>query len=427
MQQSGGSIAEQQQQLHSMCDRERTWSSTAGERRSTGYGGCCGWRHSWTCWCSTWHWTSTGYGITMPGKKRRKQKESSFLDISILKKFLHTYEQHCEETQSSLSPTIKKSLSNCISNEVAITKFVLSSHETIPEGHPPVLFKPLVTTIRNLRYMLGKELCIWGILLSNLDIVSLALMLELNGRTIYPFHNLEMIDCGIDVWSMERLGKALSFSNLVSIVLDYNKELYLNGNYLQCSGAVELINTISTYALGLSAERHTASETNTDFAHHILEATGSAGIHTAVSDLDVVPETHQPAIPEGTENIKKRIGKKKKKREAPVAGPWLAKLHLADNGIDGRGNEGEAGVLEFTQLLSYLIRYSNHLAELDLDHNCIGELPANDILEALVERKKGKLSDLEIKVTAQISLDAFTSILKNSKKLKSIKKKKKRL
>nr|XP_033814775.1 RING-box protein 2 isoform X3 [Geotrypetes seraphini] len=410
----------------------------------------------------------------MPGKKRRKQKESSFLDISILKKFLHTYEQHCEETQSSLSPTIKKSLSNCISNEVAITKFVLSSHETIPEGHPPVLFKPLVTTIRNLRYMLGKELCIWGILLSNLDIVSLALMLELNGRTIYPFHNLEMIDCGIDVWSMERLGKALSFSNLVSIVLDYNKfgdegvkglvlgldgnkkllslslcycnlgtesgsvlgqviaqtaiqELYLNGNYLQCSGAVELINTISTYALGLSAERHTASETNTDFAHHILEATGSAGIHTAVSDLDVVPETHQPAIPEGTENIKKRIGKKKKKREAPVAGPWLAKLHLADNGIDGRGNEGEAGVLEFTQLLSYLIRYSNHLAELDLDHNCIGELPANDILEALVERKKGKLSDLEIKVTAQISLDAFTSILKNSKKLKSIKKKKKRL
>ncbi|XP_030073025.1 uncharacterized protein LOC115479302 isoform X2 [Microcaecilia unicolor] len=352
-------------------------------------------------------------------------------------------------------------------------KFVLSSPETVPEDFPPVLFKPLVKTIRDLRYMLGKELCIWGILLSNLDIASLAIMLELKGRTIYPFYKLEMIDCGIDVWSMERLGKALSFSNLVSIVLDYNKfgdegvkglvhglegnkkllslslcycnlgiesgsvlgpviahtaiqELYLNGNYLQCSGAVELITPISTYAQGLAAERDTAPETSTDFAHQILEATGSTGIYTAVSSLNVVPEKPQHAISDGNEDKKKRKGKNKKKRDAAVVGPWLAKLHLADNGIDGRGDEGETGVLEFSQLLSYLIRYSDHLSELDLDHNCIGELPANDILEALVERKKGKLSDLEMKVTVQISLDTFTSILKNSKKLKSIKTRKKK-
>ncbi|XP_029471589.1 uncharacterized protein LOC115098789 isoform X1 [Rhinatrema bivittatum] len=412
----------------------------------------------------------------MPEKKKKKQKvkPNPFLDVSILKKFLQTYERHCDEFQSSVSPTIKKGLWSCINNEVAITKFVLSSPETIPEDFPPVLFKPLVKTIRDMRYMLGKELCIWGILLSNLDTASLAIMLELNGRTIYPFCKLEMIDCDIDVWSMERLGKALRFSNLVSIVLDYNEfgdegvkgllhglegnkkllslslcycnlgaesgsalgpvvaqtaiqELYLNGNYLQCSGALELITPISMHTQYLAAERQTVLETSTDFAHQILEATESAGIHTAVSNLDVLPTTPQSAIPEDTnKDKKKRKGKKKKKRDAPEAGPWLAKLHLADNGIDGRGEEGETGVVEFTQLLSYLIRYSEHLSEVDLDDNCIGELSANDILQALEERKKGKLPNLEVKVTAQISLETFSSILKKSKKCKSIKKRKKK-
>ncbi|XP_029471591.1 uncharacterized protein LOC115098789 isoform X2 [Rhinatrema bivittatum] len=291
----------------------------------------------------------------MPEKKKKKQKvkPNPFLDVSILKKFLQTYERHCDEFQSSVSPTIKKGLWSCINNEVAITKFVLSSPETIPEDFPPVLFKPLVKTIRDMRYMLGKELCIWGILLSNLDTASLAIMLELNGRTIYPFCKLEMIDCDIDVWSMERLGKALRFSNLVSIVLDYNEfgdegvkgllhglegnkkllslslcycnlgaesgsalgpvvaqtaiqELYLNGNYLQCSGALELITPISMHTQYLAAERQTVLETSTDFAHQILEATESAGIHTAVSNLDVLPTTPQSAIPEDTNKDKKK-------------------------------------------------------------------------------------------------------------------------
>lgn len=35
------------------------------------------------------------------------------------------------------------------------------------------------------------------------------------------------------------------------------------------------------------------------------------------------------------------------------AGPWLVKLYLADNGIDGKGKEGENGLLEFTQILTW--------------------------------------------------------------------------
>lgn len=35
------------------------------------------------------------------------------------------------------------------------------------------------------------------------------------------------------------------------------------------------------------------------------------------------------------------------------AGPWLVKLHLADNGIDGKGKEGENGLSEFIQTLTW--------------------------------------------------------------------------
>lgn len=47
------------------------------------------------------------------------------------------------------------------------------------------------------------------------------------------------------------------------------------------------------------------------------------------------------------------IGIKKKIKDLTEAGPWLVKLYLADNGIDRRGKEGENGLLEFTQILTW--------------------------------------------------------------------------
>lgn len=34
-------------------------------------------------------------------------------------------------------------------------------------------------------------------------------------------------------------------------------------------------------------------------------------------------------------------------------GPWLVKLHVADNGIDGKGKEGEDGLLQFIHILTW--------------------------------------------------------------------------
>ena len=46
-------------------------------------------------------------------------------------------------------------------------------------------------------------------------------------------------------------------------------------------------------------------------------------------------------------------GIKKEIKDLIETGPWLVKLYLADNGIDGKGKEGENDLLEFTQILTW--------------------------------------------------------------------------
>ncbi|XP_063775603.1 uncharacterized protein LOC134911229 [Pseudophryne corroboree] len=408
----------------------------------------------------------------MPLKSKKKGKGVKVIDTSVLKKFMKTYENHCAQCQSSASSTITRALKKSIQNGSRYLRIILSCPESSSASSAPILLRPLLMTIRDERYMLGTDLCIWGISLSNQDVASLAILLELSGRTSYPFMRLEAIDCGIDVWSAERLGKAMRYSQLTSVILDYNEfqdegiqrlvhalegnmklvslsmcycnlgpasgtilgkllaesavsELYLTGNFLQCSGAVALITAIAEYAQGLSAVQ--SAEETTSLAHQILEAQDQVGIHTAVSGQ---PSTTDGSAVPAARSIEKRSskkkGRKKKNKPAPLPGPWVSKLHLGDNGIDAKGKERETGVLEFSQLLSSLIRYSEQLSELDIDDNCLGELPAADILEALTDRNQGKLPRLKIKVTAQISPFTFKAILKQSGKLKVLKKKRKK-
>ncbi|XP_072474228.1 uncharacterized protein [Notamacropus eugenii] len=371
-------------------------------------------------------------------KEKSKIKRSSLSIISVLTKFLKTYEKHCVQSQTSVCPAIKKALKTSIENEKILRKLMLVSPAISPAGFPEVSLEPLLKTIRDERYMLGRELCIWGMKLQNSDVASLAILLELRGRTVYPFSTLEIVNSQMDLWSVERLSKSLLSSNLLSIVLDYNKfgnegvdilmsglennqklkilslqycnlgptigsklgwaisqsaicELYLSGNYLQCSGALDLI-------------------------RHIAEFAETQGEDRAAKVLPDRRSPSQQVLP----------GIKKNTKGSSETGPWLTKLHLADNGIDGRGKEGERGILEFAQLLTYLIKYSDHLREIDLGSNVLGEIAATHILEALRERKKGKLPNLQIVVTPQISSDTFRSIWKNSKKFGSAHKKKKK-
>ncbi|XP_044288956.1 uncharacterized protein LOC123024844 [Varanus komodoensis] len=404
-------------------------------------------------------------------KLKGKAKAKTVSDVYILEKFLKTYEKHCMESQSCVSQTIKHGLRKCIANETLITKFVLTNVEPLSGNLHPVSLTPLLRTIRDERYQLGRELCIWGIKLSPQDIANLAILLELDGRTIYPFSKLEITHHALDLWTMERLGVALPYSNLSSLVLDYSKcgdngvsrlisglegnrklltlslcycdlgsesgstlatlviqtaicNLFLNGNHLQCLGAIQLLKPIAEYAerLGQEKERN-ASVSGADAPHPTIGAHQDAGIHSKVAHLNAASKTD---ILENTGKKKKRKGSKKKSKDLDP-GPCLTKLYLADNAIDGRFKQSEEKIWEFIQLLTCLIKNSDQLVEVDINGNAIGEQCAVKILEAIKERKKEKMPRLKIKVTPQISSVTFKEIFRSWSRNGPTKKRKKKV
>ncbi|XP_059850343.1 uncharacterized protein LOC132407605 isoform X1 [Hypanus sabinus] len=399
-------------------------------------------------------------------KKLKKNKKEQGKGVSIIvQKFLKTYECHCGQSSSAVSSVLVRNLQKCIENEEILTKLILAGPETSADSLPPVTLKPLLMTIRDERYMYGKELYVWHVALNNEDIANLAIILELRGRTSYPFSKIELLDCGIDTWSIERLGKSLNFSVLTCIVLDYNefldeglrglchglkgngqlltlsmcycnlgptsgsflgdlvaktaiKDLLLDGNNLQCVGACELIRFIANYA---ENEVKKKSDIEGETSKPVLEG----------ADLQSVSSNENTRLTDSVNmNISvpgsKKERKGKKKKELPQIGPWLSKLHLADNGIDGRGNEGKIGAMTFAETLCQLIKFSDHLTELHLDGNSLGELCGKQILDALRERKGAKLQDLKIEVSTQMNADTFINIFQNAKKHKKAKRKKKK-
>ncbi|XP_045435179.1 uncharacterized protein LOC118715275 [Pipistrellus kuhlii] len=412
----------------------------------------------------------------MPGEKTAAlSREGAPLPVApILQRFLKTYEERCAQEQTPVCPAIRKDLKTSIDDDQVLRKFVLVKPDDSQPSPLPMSLEPLLMTIRDASYRPGEQPCLWGLQLSNPEVASLALLLESKGHTPCPLTTLELIDCKMDPWSLGRLGQALQLSSLHSLVLDYctlgseeiesifsglknNRrlqglslrycglgppsgprlgsvicrsaicELHLDGNYLQCSGALALLRPIAEYA----------------------ESQGRGPPATAWPDSSVPPERvqssqrgsstlNQMTKSSETGTVKTTSGKKKKKKKRKKgtkkkmkglteAGPWLVKLYLADNGIDGKGKDGENSLLEFTQILTCLIRYSAHLKELDLGNNALGEMAAIDILEALRARKTGKLPVLKVTVTPQISSDTFRSIWKSSNKSKVTGKRKKKV
>ncbi|XP_006078093.3 uncharacterized protein LOC102389985 isoform X1 [Bubalus bubalis] len=406
----------------------------------------------------------------MPREKqgKRKTKGAPQSIVSTLQKFLKTYEKRCVQTQTSVCPAIKRDLKASINHERILRKFVLVRPDDSPPGILPISLEPLLMTVQDECYMLGREICIWGFQLSNPEIARLALLLESKGHTRCPFTTLELIDCKMDLWSLGRLGQALHLSSLHVLVLDYCRftheeiesifsglennqrlqslslrycglgpqngprlgsivchsairELHLGGNYLQCSGALGLLRPLAEYAEMQGKDQLAISSPDTRSPPPLLQARQRGS-----SPLNQIAESSRAVTVKPTSGKRRKKGIKKKIKDLIETGPWLVKLYLADNGIDGKGKEGENDLLEFTQILTCLIKYSVHLKEIDLGNNVLGEKAAVDLLEALRARKTGKLPVLKITVTPQISSDTFRSIWKNSKKSSITHKKKKK-
>ncbi|NP_001357811.1 uncharacterized protein LOC102635744 [Mus musculus] len=407
----------------------------------------------------------------MPRAKERKQKPKGAAPsvVPALQKFLKTYQKHCVQSRTSVCPAIHRDLKSSIDREQILGKFMLVRAGNSSASTLPVSLEPLLMTIRDEGYTLGKEICIWGLQLTNPEIARLALFLEQKGHTTCPVTTLEIIDCKMDLWSLGRLGKALQFSSLHFLVLDYCKfgneelesifsglesnrrlqglsmrycglgpqsgprlgsvishsgicELRLDGNHLQSSGALALLRPIAEYAETQGKDQPTLA-----LLHAGNPLQPSEVCRGASSTLSQIMKSSETLTAKRTSQKKSgQGGIKKQVKSLAQAGPWIVTLCLADNSIDGTGREGEP-LLEFTRTVTSLIKYSTHLREMDLGNNVLGETAAVDILEALRVRKTGKLPPLKVTVTPRISSDTFRSIWKLSKKSNRRRKKKKKV
>ncbi|XP_050996631.1 uncharacterized protein LOC127184343 [Acomys russatus] len=407
----------------------------------------------------------------MPRAKERKQKPKGAPPSVVpgLQKFLKTYQRHCTQTRTSVCPAIQRDLKNAIDSEQVLKKFMLVRAGDATTCSLPVSLEPLLMTIRDESYTPAKEICIWGLQLTNPEVARLALFLEQKGHAACRVTTLEIVDCKMDRWSLGRLGKALQFSSLHFLVLDYCKfgneelecifsclennqslqglslrycglrpqsgprlgsvisqsaicELHLDGNYLQCSGALSLLRPIAEYAEMQGTEQAALASSHEGNPPQLPQVCrrGSSALSQIAKPSEAVTAKRTSQKKRGGKGIRGKV------RSLMESGPWVVTLHLADNSIDGMGAEGER-LLEFTRALTCLIKYSAHLREIDLGNNHLGEKAAADILEALRARKTGKLPPITITVTPRISSDTFRSIWKLSKKCKTARKKKKKV
>ncbi|KAM6161007.1 uncharacterized protein O8D03_013470 [Erethizon dorsatum] len=352
--------------------------------------------------------------------------------VVSLQKFLKTYEKHCAGSRTSVCPAIRRDLRSSMASEQSLRRFTLTRPDDSPPRCTRVSLEPLLATIREEHYTAGKELCIWGLQLSNPEIARLSCLLELTGHTACPFTTLEIIDCKMDLWSLGRLGKALQFSGLRSLILDYcrfgNEEIErifsglennkrLQGLSLRYCG----LGPGSGPRLGFVISQSAICELHLDGSD--LQCSGALALLRPLAEYAEMQGKDPPATAApSTGNPPQLLHKIKNKKRLTEAGPWIVKLHLADNGIDGKGEEGS--LLEFTRILTCLIKHSAHVREIDLGNNVLGEVAAADVLGALRARKTDRLPVLKITVTPQISSDTFRSIWKNSKKSNTTYKKK---
>ncbi|XP_078379074.1 uncharacterized protein LOC144662188 [Oculina patagonica] len=411
------------------------------------------------------------------GKKSAKKGLKGLQSIAeLLKSIKLQYELKSNDFNSYVHPDVKKLINQYAENNTLLAKFILTPG---PAEELPVKVPPLVAAIRSNRYVHVKELYIWDIPMKHEDIATLALLLE---QSIYPIQYLELMECSIDSYGVDRLARSICMSNLTALLLDYNKfgdsgcsglcrglygnrtllrlslsycnlgppsgeilgktisntalrDIYLDGNFLECEGVIELIKLFADTAEMEAIERAEQKEAaNTDT--NTLNVPGVASAMSSVSrPASSVSIKSKPASArsrlsstgkKGKKGKKKKSGKKKKEPPPPPAvGPWIQKLHLLNNGIDAHGPGSNLGPVMCMKMFRKLITHSEGLQELDLDDNLIGDLGGREILEALMDRKEAGLNSIKINVTHRMNSTTFAAVNKLGSGLKKKGKKKK--
>ncbi|KAK3095694.1 hypothetical protein FSP39_017688 [Pinctada imbricata] len=400
------------------------------------------------------------------GGKKAKAKVEGAEDI--VQSLLKCYERNCTLTDSQMCPGIKNALRECKENETVLNRFILEPEPVEKPGDMPVLLEPLLAAFRQERYIYITFLHLWGYPMSYENAATLGLLLE---KGCYPFKCIELEDCLLEPYSVYRLARSFNHcSILTTINLDYNefgdegcknlckglegnttmlsvsmcycdltvesgkylgglisstavRDLFVDGNNLECDGLLEIIKTCVEQAKYEAARR----------AEEALRKEQEELEKAAKEKEGKYKSGGETSGDEGKDKEKKKKKKKGKKKEKepaapPPVGPWIHKLHIADNGIDGLVYGKEFAPLMMTRTLQELIRFSDCFEELDLEDNLIGDLAAREILEALEYRKEHeKLGGVKLRTTHRLNADTFNSIVKLGSGLKKKKKKGKKV
>ncbi|XP_071798690.1 uncharacterized protein [Asterias amurensis] len=410
------------------------------------------------------------------GKKKKKLNGMGETPGDIVKRLYRIYLNNCDVKSTMFCQSLKTFMKNCLEDNKLIVKFIL---EPVADFQDPVLsnvrLEPLVMSLRQERYKYIKELHIWDIPLKHEDVATLALMLD---KGVYPITRLELIDCDVGAYAVERLMKCIPMTIISILSFDYNefgdegvrgickglknnrlllslslcycdlgvesgsllgdivsttalREIYLNGNNLEAEGTIELVKLAADHAEMESYERaETARLKAEEEAQALLMEKERGRLPTAMSSSEPVPkpDSAKSSKAGGLGKKKKKKGKKKKKSKAPPepppVGPWIHKLHLADNGIDSYGRGSTYAPVIITRLFRQLIQHSSCLQELDIDDNLIGDLGGREIMEALNQRKEAGHPSMKMSVTHRMNSETFASIMKLGAGLKKKGKKK---
>jgi len=362
-------------------------------------------------------------------KSKRKTKVFENADIDQ-KRFLKLYARLCEENKSPTCLALVKSMKIAIESKLYVEKFIISPEENDEKSEPSL--EVLIKCIRECFYQFIKELYVWDLELDHGTLTNLALLLE---RRSYKISKLDLMDCDIPPYSLERLSRSFKGSVLTHLNLDYNEfgdegckllcvgcknnytivslslcycnlthlsggylsevvgtnllcNLYLDGNKLQCQGLVLLLSAVSDHA-----EDEHERKSEEERLKEMMRIEGA--LNVTDRELNTQMELSETAVSENESSPKKKKKKKKKKKskkktEPPKRGPYIDVLHLSDNGIDIHNSGGHEALAPSITVIQRLIAYSRRLKELDLSNNSIGEAFSRDLITALAQRKESK-------------------------------------
>nr|CAB3262249.1 uncharacterized protein LOC100179002 [Phallusia mammillata] len=406
------------------------------------------------------------------GPKRKSIKFDVNADIDLTR-YLKVYNVQCLNDGSLPCSWLLNAMKNGIEHRKYLRKFIVEPAPSPPEGippQPPVLLDTIVNTIRKAHYIHINELVVWDLELQHKTLANISLLIE---KGIYPITRLELMDCDILYYSVERLARTFKVSNLTEVNLDYNefgdegcsrlcagcknnktiitlslcycaltsasgiylgeiaynstiREFYLDGNKIECRGVSDMLR-----AIAIAAEDEHMKKIEEDRLKALMIAEGAleATDKNVTSQLGTTDASGGETDGAASDTPKKKKKKKKKGKKAkkepdpPVVGPYIYKLHLAENGIDPYCQGRMEELLTCIGIISRTIMHSSCFCELDLEDNAIGNLAAREIMEALVRRKEGDLPGLKMKTTAEIQKDTFAAIVKLASGLKKKKKK----